>query len=59
MEGTALVLKLSELIGLKITFDVDLRDVGKKPHWDVDILRAHCKGSRSDGLFTLPIDYGV
>lgn len=57
MEGTALVLKLSELIGLKITFDVDLRDVGKTPHWDVDILRAHCKASRCDGLFTLPIDY--
>lgn len=31
---TALVVMLSELIGLKIVFDVDLRDVGKTPLWD-------------------------
>lgn len=29
---------LFELIGLKIIFDVDLRDVGKTPRWDMDIL---------------------
>lgn len=37
MGDTALVVMLFELIGLKIIFDVDLRDVGKTPHWDVDI----------------------
>lgn len=37
MGDTALVVMLFELIGLKITFDVDLRDVGKTPYWDVDI----------------------
>lgn len=44
MEGTALVLMLSELIGLKIIFDVDLRDVGKTPRRDMDILSTHYKG---------------
>lgn len=38
MGDTALVIMLFELIGLKIIFDVDLRDVGKTPLWDVDIL---------------------
>lgn len=32
---------LLELIGLNITFDVDLRDVGKTPPWDMDILSPH------------------
>ena len=41
MGDTALVVMLFELIGLKIIFDVDLRDVGKTPHWDVDILSPH------------------
>lgn len=36
-----MVVMLFELIGLKIIFDVDLRDVGKTPHWDVDILSPH------------------
>lgn len=36
-----MVVMLFELIGLKIIFDVDLRDVGKTPHWDVDILAPH------------------
>lgn len=35
---TALVVMLFELIGLKIIFDVDLRDAGKTPRWDSDIL---------------------
>lgn len=38
MEGIALVLMLFELIGLKIIFDVALRDVGTTPSWDMDIL---------------------
>lgn len=38
MEGTALVLMLFELIGLKIIFDVALRDVGTTPSWAVDVL---------------------
>lgn len=35
---TALVVMLFELIGLKIIFDADLRDVGKTPLWYMDIL---------------------
>lgn len=31
VEDTALVVMLFELIGLKIIFDVDLRDVGETP----------------------------
>lgn len=41
MEGIALVLMLFELIGLKIIFDVALRDVGTTPSWDRDILYSH------------------
>lgn len=41
MEGIALVLMLFELIGLKIIFDVALRDVGTTPSWDMDILYSH------------------
>lgn len=41
MGDTALVVRLFELIGLKIIFDVDLRDVGKTPRWDMDILSLH------------------
>lgn len=40
MEGTALVLMLFELIGLKIIFDVALRDVGTTPSWDMGVLNA-------------------
>lgn len=36
-----MLLMLLELIGLNITFDVDLRDVGKTPPWDMDILSPH------------------
>lgn len=32
------MLMLFELIGLKIIFDVALRDVGTTPSWDRDIL---------------------
>jgi len=32
------VLMLFELIGLKIIFDVALRDVGTTPSWAVDVL---------------------
>jgi len=32
---------LFELIGLKIIFDVALRDVGTTPPWDMDILYSH------------------
>lgn len=38
MEGIALVLMLFELIGLKIIFDVALRDVGTTPSWDTGVL---------------------
>lgn len=38
MGDTALVVMLFQLIGLKIIFDVDLRDVGKTPLRDADIL---------------------
>lgn len=33
-----MVVMLFELIGLKIIFDADLRDVGKTPLWYMDIL---------------------
>lgn len=36
-----MVVMLFELIGLKIIFDVDLRDVGKTPLWDRDIPSSH------------------
>lgn len=35
------MLMLFELIGLKIIFDVALRDVGTTPSWDRDILCSH------------------
>lgn len=35
------MLMLFELIGLKIIFDVALRDVGTTPSWDRDILYSH------------------
>lgn len=35
------MLMLFELIGLKIIFDVALRDVGTTPSWDMDILYSH------------------
>lgn len=35
------MLMLFELIGLKIIFDVALRDVGTTPSWDMDILYFH------------------
>ena len=42
-----MVVMLFELIGLEIIFDVDLRDVGKTPHWDVDILFPPKRGDRA------------
>lgn len=35
------MLMLFELIGLKIIFDVALKDVGTTPSWDRDILSCH------------------
>lgn len=46
---TALVVMLLELIGLKIVFDVDLRDVDKTPHWyrDLSVFPVSMGGSGS------------
>lgn len=71
MEGIALVLMLFELIGLKIIFDVALRDVGTTPSWDMDILYSHLTGETGTwrqgfvcwsflfvkAIFTFPIEY--
>lgn len=47
--GCCLLLMLLELIGLNIIFDVDLRDVGKTPPWDMDILSPHRQGDGQYG----------
>lgn len=47
--GCCLLLMLLELIGLNIIFDVDLRDVGKTPPWDMDILSPHQWGDGQYG----------
>lgn len=59
-----MVVRLFELIGLKIIFDVDLRDVGKTPRCDMDIpsphqqeswsIRGRCGGNSVDLLNGMP-----